>query len=193
MAGAVSIRRAQRRDAAELAILVDLSSHGFAAQLWQDAVANGSAETALAHGRSELRRDDEPAGWTGASVAEVDDEVAGVVIGHVIDASFATAIAPKKSFEPILQLQRQVIGNWFIDSVGVYGHHRGRGIGRQLVDHELSRANGRPVSLITESDNVVALNLYKSTGFAEMARLASVQPDQDSKTHDWVLLTRSAT
>jgi hypothetical protein len=30
LAGAITIRRAERRDAAELAILVDLSSHGLA-------------------------------------------------------------------------------------------------------------------------------------------------------------------
>lgn len=193
MAGAVSIRKAERRDSAELAILVDVSSHGFASVLWQEAVDAGDAETALEHGRNQLRLDHERAGWKGASVAEVGDEIAGAVIGHVIDASFAGEHVPLPVLGPILALQKQAMGNWFIDSVGVYRNHRGRGIGRRLVDHELARAGGRPVSLITESDNDVALNLYTSMGFAEKARLASLQSDQDSKTHDWVLLTRSAT
>lgn len=193
MAGQITIRRAERRDAAELAILVDLSSHGIASWLWYGAVLDGTAQTALEHGRNQLRRDEERAGWKDASLAEVDGETAGVVIGHLVDPSFADETAPHPVFEPILRLQQQVIGHWFIDSVGVYLHHRGHGIGRKLLDHELARAAGRPVSLITESTNEVALGLYKSRGFAEAARLASVPIDDNSKQHDWVLLTRSAT
>ncbi|KQU69894.1 acetyltransferase [Aminobacter sp. DSM 101952] len=193
MGGAVTIRRAERRDAAELAILVDLSSHGLASWLWYGAVLDGTTQTALEHGRNQMRHDDERAGWKDASLAEVDSEIAGIVIGHLVDPSFADEVAPHPVFEPILALQKQVVGNWFIDSVGVYRHHRGRGIGRHLVAHELSRAAGRAVSLITESDNEVALGLYGSHGFEEIARQPSVSTDTYSKKHDWVLLTRSAT
>ena len=193
MAGVVTIRRAERRDAAELAVLVDLSSHGLASWLWYGAVLDGTTQTALEHGRNLMRDDDERAGWKDASLAQVDDEIAGVVIGHAVEPSFADEEAPHRVFEPILILQKQAIGHWFIDSVGVYSHHRGRGIGRQLVDYEIARAGARPVSLITDSDNEVALGLYKSRGFEEIARHPSVPLDENSKKHDWVLLTRSAT
>lgn len=193
MTEAVAIRRAERRDAAELAILVDISSHGFALWLWHGAVPEGTAQTALEHGRQMMRLDDERAGWKDASVALVDDDVAGAVIGHVLDPSIASEKASHPALEPILTLQKQVIGNWFVDSLGVYRRHRGRGIGRQLLDHEIARASGLPISLITESDNDVALNLYRSSGFKDMARSASIPLDENSKKHDWVLLTRSAT
>lgn len=193
MAGVVTIRRAERRDAAELAILVDVSSHGFASWLWHGAVLDGTTQTALEHGRNQMRHDNERAGWKDASLAEVDGEIAGVVIGHLVDLAFADEVAPHPVFEPILALQKQVVGNWFIDSVGVYRHHRGRGIGRKLVDHELAHVAGRAVSLITESDNDVALGLYKSSGFGEVTRLPSIPLDDNGKKHDWVLLTRSAT
>ncbi len=193
MAGVVTIRRAERRDAAELAILVDLSSHGLASWLWYGAVLGGTAQTALEHGRNQMRDDDDRAGWKNAGLAQLDGEIAGVVIGHAVEPSFADEEAPHPVFEPILTLQQQAIGHWFIDSVGVYQHHRGCGIGRQLVDYELARAAGRPVSLITESDNDVALGLYKSCGFEEIARQPSVPIDDNKKNHDWVLLTRSAT
>jgi len=193
LAGAVTIRRAERRDAAEMAILVDLSSHGLASWLWYGAVLEGATQTALEHGRNQMRRDNERAGWKDASLAEVEGEIAGLVIGHLVDPSFADEVAPHPVFEPILGLQKQAIGNWFIDSVGVYRHHRGRGIGRRLVDHELARAAGHAVSLITEGDNDVALGLYKSSGFEEVTRLPSIPLDDNGKKHDWVLLTRSAT
>ncbi|PWK69761.1 GNAT family N-acetyltransferase [Aminobacter sp. AP02] len=193
MAGDIIIRRADRRDAAEIAILVDLSSHGLASWLWYGAVLDGSTQTALEHGRNQLRCDDDRAGWKNASLAEVDGEIAGLVIGHVVEPSFAEEEAPHPVFEPILVLQQGTIGHWFIDSVGVYSHHRGKGIGRKLVEHELKRTGALPVSLITESDNDVALGLYKSCGFEEVARRPSVTTETYSKQHDWVLLTRSAT
>ncbi|ODT03952.1 MAG: GNAT family N-acetyltransferase [Mesorhizobium sp. SCN 65-20] len=193
MAGQVTIRRAEKRDAAELAILVDLSSHGFASWLWHGSVVRGEVETALECGRCQLRSDDETGGWKDASFAEVDGEVAGAVIGYSIDTSIGDVEADHPVLHPLIDLQKKVIGSWFIDSLGVYRHHRGIGLGRQLLDHELERAAGRTASLITESTNEVALGLYRSSGFVEVERMESVPLSADGKTHDWVLLTRSAT
>ena len=182
------IRPAERRDAAELAILVDLSSHGFAAWFWQAAVVDGSVDTALEQGRL-LMRDDPREGWQGAALAEWNGDVAGVSIGYRLDDSIRDQSAPHPAVEPILTLQRRVVGNRFIDSLGVYREYRGKGIGRALVEHEIARAEGMPVSLITESDNGAALALYRACGFAEVARVPAMPLDQ--KRHDWVLLTRN--
>ena len=72
-------------------------------------------------------------------------------------------------------------------------HHRGKGIGRALLAHEIDKAQGRQVSLITESHNETALALYAANGFAEKARLAAVPLFEDSKRHEWVLLARNMT
>lgn len=191
MAEAVSIRRAERSDAAELAILVDISSRGFASWFWHGAVLDKSKETAFEEGRSFMRSDTQPAAWKGASLAVVDDEVAGVVIGHPVEASIADEKAPHPVVEPILELQKTVAGHWFVDSLGVYRHHRSKGLGKSLLVHEIARAGQKPVSLITESDNETALGLYKSRGFAEVARRQAVPLCDNGKQHDWLLLTRS--
>jgi ribosomal protein S18 acetylase RimI-like enzyme len=52
-------------------------------------------------------------------------------------------------------------------------------------------ADGRPVSLITESYNGTALSLYRRNGFAEVERVGAVPLSENSKRHDWVLLTRN--
>jgi ribosomal protein S18 acetylase RimI-like enzyme len=188
----ITVRRAEKSDAAELAILVDISSHGFASWFWYGAVLNGSNETAFEDGRCFMRSDTQPAAWRDASVALVDDEIAGVIVGHPILPSITDETAPHPVVEPILELQKTIAGDWFIDSLGVYRHHRGKGLGKRLLAHEIARAGNRPVSLITESDNETALGLYKSHGFAEVTRRQAVPLTENGKQHDWVLLTRSA-
>lgn len=191
MTKTLHLRAAERRDAADLAILVDIASHGFATWLWHGAVMRGTKDTAMEQGRSRLRMDGEPGAWNDATLAEWDDEIAGVSIGYDLDETVREIIAPHPVIKPLLDLQVMVIGSRFIDSLGVYRHHRGKGIGRALLAHEIDRANGRQVSLITESHNDTALALYAANGFVEKARLEAVPLFEDSKRHEWVLLART--
>ena len=191
MTGEIVLRPAERRDAAELAILVDIASDGFASWLWFSAVKAGISDTALERGRSTMRRDGEPGAWQDATIADYGGEIAGVSISYDLDESVRGIAAPHPVLAPLLAMQVQVIGSRFIDSLGVYRHHRGKGIGRALLAHEIEKAQGRQVSLITESHNDAALRLYCAHGFVERARLAAVPLFEDSKRHDWVLLTRN--
>ena len=193
MTAALRLRAAERWDAADLAILVDIASHGFATWLWHGAVMRGMKDTAMEQGRSRLRMDDEPGAWKDATLAEWDGEIAGVSIGYDLDENVRDIVAPHPVIKPLLDLQVMVIGSRFIDSLGVYRHHRGKGIGRALLAHEIDKASGRQVSLITESHNGTALALYAANGFAEKARLEAVPLFEDSKRHEWVLLARNMT
>lgn len=190
MAGQLTIRPAERRDAAELAILVDVASHGFASWFWYGAVLDGSLDTAMEKGRMKMR-DDPAEGWPSAVVAEWNGDVAGTLIAYRIDESLREMAASHPVVEPILALQRQVVGNRFVDSLGVYREHRGKGIGRALLTHELGIAGDVGTSLITESHNATALSLYRSSGFLEVSRAAAIPLSADHPTHDWVLLTRN--
>ncbi len=193
MTAALVLRAAERGDAAELAVLVDIASHGFATWLWYGAVMRGTKDTAMEQGRSRMCDDHEPGAWRDATLAEWDGEIAGVSIGYDLDETVREIAAPHPVIKPLLDLQVEVIGSRFIDSLGVYRHHRGKGIGRALLAHEIDRAQGRQVSLITESHNETALALYAANGFVEKARLAAVPLFEDSKRHEWVLLARNMT
>lgn len=192
MTVALTLRAAERRDAADLAILVDIASHGFATWLWHGAVMRGDKDSALEQGRARMRVDGEMGAWTDATVAEWNEEIAGVSIGYDLDQSVREIAAPHPVIKPLLDLQVQVIGSRFIDSLGVYRHHRGKGIGRALLGCEIEKAHGRQLSLITESHNERAQALYASSGFVEMARLAAVPLFENSKRHDWVLFARKS-
>lgn len=189
---AATLRPAERNEAAELAILIDIASHGFASWLWYGGVLSKSAESAFEHGRDMLRQDSGLGTWRDAVVAVVDDEIAGLSVSYGIDASIGEIEAKHPVLVPLLALQSRVIGHWFIDSLGVYRNHRGKGIGRALLEHEFARAGGAPVSLITESHNDKAQALYRMNGFEEVARTEAVPLFEDMKKHDWVLFTRKA-
>jgi ribosomal protein S18 acetylase RimI-like enzyme len=128
-------------------------------------VLSKSAETAFEHGRNVLRRDAGPGTWRNAVVAEIGDEIVGVSVSYGIDASILEIEPKHPVLAPLLFLQKEVVGHWFIDSLGVYRHYRGKGIGRALLENEFSRAGQAPVSLITESHNETAQALYRLNGF----------------------------
>lgn len=190
MTAGATLRPARRSEAAELAVLIDIASHGFAAWLWYGGVLGGAAETAFEHGRNKLREDEGRGTWRDAIVAEIEDEIAGVAVSYSIDPSVHDIEAKHPVLVPLLTLQKQVVGHWFIDSLGVYKHRRGEGIGRALLEHEIARAGSAPVSLITESHNERAQALYRINGFEEVVRIEAVPLFEDSRKHDWVLFTR---
>jgi ribosomal protein S18 acetylase RimI-like enzyme len=68
---------------------------------------------------------------------------------------------------------------------------RGIGIGKRLLEDQLARAAGLPVSLITADNNEAALSLYGRNGFSEAARMNAVPLFDNSKKHAWVLMTRA--
>ncbi|MCG5477943.1 GNAT family N-acetyltransferase [Sinorhizobium alkalisoli] len=190
MAAPANLRAAEKSEAAELAILIDIASHGFASWLWYGGVLSKSAETAFEHGRDRLRQDSGLGTWRDAVVALVSEEIVGVSVSYGLDESILEVEATHPVLVPLIALQKQVVGHWFIDSLGVYKAHRGKGIGRALLDHEFGRAGSAPVSLITESHNEKAQALYGRNGFEEVARAQAVPLFEDMRKHDWVLFTR---
>jgi ribosomal protein S18 acetylase RimI-like enzyme len=193
MGGAfAALRAAERKDAAELAILVDIGSHGFASWLWFSEVANGKTDTPLEQGRLKMSRDGEWGSWQNAVVAEAYGEVAGAAVGYELGEGIQAFETDRPALAPVIAMQKTVAGSWFIGTLAVYRHLRGIGIGRKLLGDQIDRANGLPVSLITASDNDAALALYKKNGFSEAARADAVPLFESSKKHEWVLLTRLA-
>ena len=184
----VTLRPAERRDAAELAVIVDLSSHSFATWLWHEAAA-GEADTPMEFGRNWMASDAQPGGWRDAVIAEMDGAAAGASIGYALDAALLSVVPDHAALAPLIELQKPLAGHWFIDSIGVYRRNRRRGIARQLVTHEIGRAGKKPVSLITEDYNHAARALYRTLGFSERARRAAVPLHPGGRKHEWVLLT----
>lgn len=184
----VALRSATRGDAADLAVLVDIASHGFASWLWHGAVASGAADTPLEQGRSKLAEDGGIGAWQDATIAELEGALAGAAIGYALTEAVRDMETAHAVLEPIMTLQKQAIGSWFVSALAVYRQERSKGAGRCLLLDQIRMADGLPVSLITESHNEVAQALYRRHGFSERARLDAVPLFEKAKRYAWVLM-----
>lgn len=192
VASFVTLRPATRDDAAELAILSDIASHGFASWLWLGELDGTGSDTPMELGRLKMRRDDGYGTWRHAVLAEAYGETAGAAIGYALGEDVKKMEVDRVALQPVIDLQKMVVGSWFIATLGVYRHLRGIGIGRDILKDQIDRAGSLPVSLITASDNEAALSLYKKNGFSEAARQKAMSLFESSRKHEWVLLTRDA-
>jgi RimJ/RimL family protein N-acetyltransferase len=50
-------------------------------------------------------------------------------------------------------------------SFGIYGPHRGKGYGKQMLKEAINLAGDNVMMLYVEHDNKIAINLYKKSGF----------------------------
>ena len=195
MTTAVSTRAALKSDAAEIALLVNIAVHGGMVRGWANSDdARGTYEP-LEVGRLEMMRDDTEFGWTSATMAEVDGEVVGMVLGYRKADAFEPVPASVTGFmRPIEELEAEANGTWFISMLGVHVRWRGKGVGSQLLDvAEVQRAQteAKGVSLIVEDVNDGARRLYERRGFAVRASRPMIPwPGGKAPGRDWLLMVK---
>ncbi|MEU0495438.1 ribosomal protein S18-alanine N-acetyltransferase [Mycobacterium sp. NPDC006124] len=68
----------------------------------------------------------------------------------------------------VSRLGRKPPFEYEVHTIGVDARFQGRGIGRVLLDHLLTIADGGTVFLEVRTDNVAAIALYESVGFTVM-------------------------
>jgi ribosomal protein S18 acetylase RimI-like enzyme len=98
--------------------------------------------------------------------------------------------------DPVLQPYAELEdpGSLYVSGVAVRPEHRGRGIGRQLMERARARAESLGLSrasLICFEANQVALQLYRRLGYVEVDRRAIVpHPSLHYSEGDALLLVR---
>lgn len=187
------LRPARRGDAADLAILDNIAGHGISHWFWQGAVNMGKASDAYEWGRARLADENALFGWTNTVVAERDGEILGAANGYVMPPADAE---DEKSnplqFVPVFELFAEAAGDWVVDSLAVYSHARGQGVGAALLDDcflRASKSRADAISLVAEDSNQSALALYRSRGLKERARRDFISFGSKSDTKHWLLLT----
>jgi len=185
------IRPATRADSADIVILDDIASSGLASHVLEAGVRDGNYDRPLEFGRDGYAFIDGPFSWKNVLIAETADGVAGMSLSFDLTGGAGDQGLPDPVLDPLEALKAQAVGTRMIDSVAVYTRFRGQGIGRALVEAELSRATG-PSSIITDDANARALSLYQSLGFEEQARAPFIAFNENHAATHWVLLTRPA-
>jgi ribosomal-protein-alanine N-acetyltransferase len=88
---------------------------------------------------------------------------------YYVAARVAGAGGPLVGYAGISRLGRKPPFEYEVHTIGVDPCYQGRGIGRRLLDELLAFADGGVVYLEVRTDNEVAIGMYRSVGFDQIA------------------------
>lgn len=195
MSDKIVTRPATKADATEIALLVNIATHGGFAVGWAHAEGASEAYDPAEMGRLEMLKDDE-FGWRNATMATTEDgEITGMLLGYPEPEHRRAVPGNTMAFMvPILELEYEAVGTWFISMLGVHVGWRGKGVGSVLLDVAEARRAGshaRGLSLIVEDVNLDARRLYERRGFAVRdQRPMGRYPTGDAPGKNWLLMVK---
>ncbi|MDB5541145.1 MAG: putative acetyltransferase [Devosia sp.] len=190
----IGMRPATRADASEVALLVNIATHGGIGNGWAHDQRAGDAYDPVEVGRLEMLEESDALNWRNATLAESDGEVVGMLLGYPELETMPAMRANTPAFlVPIIELERLAAGRWFISMLAVHIGWR-KGVGSQLLnvaEHKRSETSARGLALITEDVNTRARQLYERRGFAvEATRPMRDYPDGKARGKDWLLMVK---
>jgi ribosomal protein S18 acetylase RimI-like enzyme len=187
------LRPARKDDAENLARLIDIAGEGFGMYLWSQAAKPG--ESALEIGKRRAQREDGGFSYRHATIAEVDEKVAGLLLGYRLAEPYVLGdlSALPDMVRPLVELEAEAPGTWYVNALAVFPEYRGQGVGARLLAEAELRAIevGAPgLSLIVADQNVRAKRLYLRTGYRATGRRPLVPFPGYAHSGDWVLMTK---
>jgi len=206
----VVIRPARPEDCGDIAMLFLLSSDGLAEYIWSQVGSQG--DSLLETGRQRYAREGVAFSYQNCLVAEEDGDVIAMLHSFAMppkDQAGAQAgddaandndepndESDNESGDPVLQPYAELEdpGSLYVSGVAVYPEHRGRGLGRKLMDQAQARAEAlglSRISLICFEQNETAMQLYRRLGYVEVDRRPVVpHPSLHYSEGDALLLVR---
>lgn len=187
------ISAASADDADALAKLIDIAGEGIPSWLWGRSAPAGTPPLEI--GRERARRKRGGFSFTNAMVARIGYAVSGMVLSYPID------VPPEDNpdellppIAPFVALEKQSVDTWYINAIGVFAEHQGKGLGRSLIRAAESQARQRgyeAMSIQVYAQNHGAVRLYARLGY----ELVSREPVREHPCHpyytgDVLLLTK---
>lgn len=189
----MEIRNARPTDASQLAYLINLAGEGIPEYLWRGMVEGN--ESPLEVGARRAARSEGGFSYTNARVCVERDEMLGMLLAYRQPDTFELdGIADYPDVvRPLVKLEAQAPGSWYINAVATLEQYRGRGVARRLMaDTELraAAASCDRVSLIVASENVGAIRLYDRLGYDAVDSLPVVTYPGCLHGGNWVLMVK---
>jgi ribosomal protein S18 acetylase RimI-like enzyme len=187
-------RRARVDDAAALAALIDRAGEGIPRCVW--ALSADSGQDPFEVGALRAARVEGGFSYLNAVVLEIRDQVAGMVLSYRLDDPYDTGdvSAVPRFVRPLIELESEAAGSWYINAVAVDQRAEGRGYGRTLMDiaGRLGINDGASeLSLIVAADNTRARGLYERLGYVDRSHRRA-EPAPGLPDHgDWVLMVKA--
>ena len=195
MTAPIAIRPATKADASEIALLVNIATHGGIGMGWAyDDRAKGTYDP-IEVGRLDMLDERDELNWRNATIAESDGEVVGMLLGYPEPDVMGPFPDDLEDFlVPIVELEWLSGGHWFISMLAVHAPWRGHGVGSlllELAETKRAEAGSNGLALITEDVNVRARELYEREGFKVSAsRPMRRYPTGAARGSDWLLMMK---
>lgn len=189
-----SIRAARKADASEMVALFDCAGYGMPLWVWQGMKTDEASVLEVA--RKRAMRDEGSFSYRNAHILEDMGQVMGMLIGYPIDDPYDMGDMEKtpEVFRPLVELEAQVPGSWYVNVVAVHAEHRGRGLGSRLLGHAeyvARQTRNGTMSIIFESRNRNAHRLYERLGYRETARRPRIPfPGDATGSEEWILMKK---
>jgi ribosomal protein S18 acetylase RimI-like enzyme/uncharacterized OsmC-like protein len=169
----ITLRPARPEDCGAIAELFLIASDGLAAYIWGQVAEDG--ESPLETGRRRYAREDVAFSYQNCLVAEENGRVVAMLHCFPMPVRENPANDNDAPVDPVLRPYAELEdpGSLYVSGLAVFPGHRGRGLGRRLMERARARAAtlGLPrVSLICFEANQAALQLYRRLGYVEVDR-----------------------
>lgn len=188
-----TIRPASMEDAHSLAMLIDIAGEGIPNWLWSK--SSDAQHTSLDIGTQRARRTSGGFSYTNAFVAEIEGNIAGMLLGYPItqapDDDPDELPAP---IAPFVELEKHSVDTWYVNALAVFAEHHGKGIGTALMalaEDQARKVSMSKMSIQVYGQNQGAVRLYQRLGY-QLAEKAPVRqhPCQPYYTGDVLLLMK---
>lgn len=189
----MEIRDATPQDAEDLARLIDLAGAGLPLYIWDG--LRGADQTPLQFGALRAARDEGSFSYRNAMVAEREGTVAGMVLGYRQPDPYEVGDLGDvpEVVRPLVQLEAEAPGSWYVNALATYEKFRGRGIAFALLEHCETRAaktGAFGLSLIVASENAGAKRLYERAGYRVVGSRPVIPYPGGTHGGEWLLMLK---
>lgn len=196
MAGSLPLYRdARKEDAPALAQLIEIAGEGIPSFLWSQQARDG--QTALDVGAERAARDDANFSYRNTVVAHVDGKIAGMLLAYPLPAPTDEDLAALPEIpallRPLVELEYQVPGSFYVNALAVFEPYRRLGIGRALLGIAEARAGAAGcdrLSVQVFAENHGAYRLYLRCGYTVADRRPIIAHECYPYSSEVLLMTR---
>ena len=188
-------RDARREDARVLAQLIEIAGEGIPGYLWSLQAKPGQDPVEV--GAERAARDDANFSYRNTVVAQAEGQVVGMLLAYPLPTprpeDLAELPAIPELLRPLVELEYQVPGSYYINALAVFAAHRGRGIGAALLALAEARAVGagcETLSVQVFAENLGAHRLYRRNGYGVADRRPIVAHECYPYSTEVLLMTR---
>ena len=185
----IELRHATVDDASSMAQLANLAGEGLPEAIWRGSAQQN--ETPIDVGTRAAASESGIFSWKNAVVAELDGEIAGLVVSHLTGAK---EVPLSEDTHPILRpltvLENKALETRHVNLLATFKAFRGRGVAHMLMEHAISRPGANGVSVIATDQNSYGVRFYEDLGFTQTAQAPVIKTNWNTASQTWYLMQK---